>query len=196
MKIPVVGFDPSMANWGIAEGTLDLSTGYLDDLRLQTIETSVSKNKQVRTNSVDLQRAEDLAIAAIAAGQRAKVIFVEVPVGSQNANGMKAYGICVGVLGALRAMGLQVIEVTAFEVKKSFTGNKLATKKEMIARAVELYPEANYPMYRGRVADKAEHVADAIAAIHAGVLTPVFQNMMRLYEEVKPDANHPEPSGN
>jgi len=48
-----------------------------------------------------------------------------------------------------------------------------------------LYPHANFPMYRDEVAKKAEHVADAIAAIHAGVQTPVFKNLMRLFAEVK-----------
>lgn len=182
MKIPVAGFDPSLANWGIAEGELDLSTGYLTGLVLETVSTEKGKNKQIRTNSDDLQRAEDLARRVIEIGRRSKVIFVEVPVGSQSANGMKAYGVVVGILGALRALDIQIIEVTALEVKKVFTGNKNATKKEMIAQAVLLYPEANFPMYRGEVAEKAEHVADAIASIHAGVSTPVFKNLIRLYE--------------
>ena len=45
MKIPVAGFDPSMTHWGVAEGTLDLSTGFLDGLRLDTIVTQKSKKK-------------------------------------------------------------------------------------------------------------------------------------------------------
>jgi Holliday junction resolvasome RuvABC endonuclease subunit len=181
MKLAVAGFDPSLTSWGIAEGELDLETGCLDASCLLVMEPIKSKSKQVRQNSTDLAVSEQLAKAALAAGRRAKVIFVEVPVGSQSARAMASYGICVGILGALRAEGIQIIEVTATEVKLALTGNKNATKEQMIASAVALYPEADFPNVRGRITAKAEHVADALGAIHAGVNTPVFQNLMRLY---------------
>lgn len=189
MKIPVVGMDPSFTAWGMAEGQLDLTTGYLDGLDLQTVKTKKTKNKQVRVNSDDMQRAEDIALEALATARRCKVVFIECPVGTQSASGMKAYGFCIGVFGCFRAEGIQVIEVTATEVKKALTGNKNATKEEMIAAAMALYPEANWPMQtvkgvRSVIAGTAEHMADAIGAIHAGVRTPVFQNLMRLYAEV------------
>ena len=184
MKIPVVGFDPSLTNWGIAESLLDLTTGFMNTPVLTLVEPEKIKNKQVRQNSVDLFVAEQLAKEALAVARRAKVVFVEVPVGSQSARAMASYGVCVGILGAIRSEGIPLIEVTAYEVKKIFTGDKNATKREMISKAVELYPDANFPRQRERVVDKAEHVADAIAAIHAGVLTPTFQNLMRLFEKV------------
>lgn len=180
MLIQVAGFDPSLTNWGIAEGQLDLDTGYLENVRLEIVSTEKGKAKQVRTNSDDLQRCEELARKALEVGRRCKAIFVEVPVGSQNASGMKAYGVVCGILGTLRAEGIQIIEVTPTEVKKTFTGNKNATKEQMIAQAVQLYPDANFPMHRGQIASKAEHVADALAAIHAGVSTPIFQNLLRI----------------
>ena len=180
MLIQVAGFDPSFTNWGIAEGQLDLDTGYLENVRLEIVFTEKGKAKQVRTNSDDLQRCEELARKALEVGRRCKAIFVEVPVGSQNASGMKAYGVVCGILGTLRAEGIQIIEVTPTEVKKTFTGNKNATKEQMIAQAVQLYPDANFPMHRGQIASKAEHVADALAAIHAGVSTPIFQNLLRI----------------
>lgn len=180
MLIQVAGFDPSFTNWGIAEGQLDLDTGYLKNVRLEIVSTEKGKAKQVRTNSDDLQRCEELARKALEVGRRCKAIFVEVPVGSQNASGMKAYGVVCGILGTLRAEGIQIIEVTPTEVKKTFTGNKNATKEQMIAQAVQLYPDANFPMHRGQIASKAEHVADALAAIHAGVSTPIFQNLLRI----------------
>jgi len=180
MRIPVVGFDPSMRHWGIAEGTLDLETGFLDDLHLSLIEPKEKTHKQVRTNSIDMTIAEELYFTALPAAKKAKAIFVEVPVGSQSASGMKAYGMCVGILGSMRAEGIQLIEVTASEVKVALAGKKLATKEEMISAGVSLYPQANWPRHRGEIVARAEHVADAIGAIHAGVRTPVFQNMLRL----------------
>lgn len=184
MIIPVAGFDPSLTHWGIAEGQLDLTTGVLDNLLLSMAKTEKTNSKQVRTNSIDLQRAEELADLALKVGKRSKVVFVECPVGSQSANAMKSYGICIGILGALKSEGVQLIEVTAFEVKRALTGNKNATKKNMIEAAYGLYPEANWLMCGRRLINDNEHMADAVGAIHAGVNTPMFQNLMRLLEKV------------
>lgn len=185
MRIPVVGFDPSLRNWGIAASELDLTTGYLDTPRLSLIHVKDEAGKQVRKNSKDLHLAEQLARAVLVEARKAKVVFVEVPVGSQSARAMASYGVCIGVLGALRAENIPLIEVSPTEVKLAFTGNRNATKEEMIREAVSLYPGANFPRHAGQInMSKAEHVADAIAAIHAGAVTPMFQNLMRLFSEV------------
>jgi Holliday junction resolvasome RuvABC endonuclease subunit len=184
MKIPVVGMDPSLRNWGLASAQLDLTTGYLDDPQLALVCPKDLPGKQVRQNSSDLHLAEQLSTEVIAAAKLAKVIFVEVPIGSQSARAMASYGICVGVLGAVRALGIPLIEVTPTEVKKALTNNKLATKDQMIAAGMKLYPNVNWPTHGGRVTAKAEHVADAIGAIHAGVQTSTFKNLMRLFQGV------------
>lgn len=192
MRIPVVGFDPSMRHWGIAEGTLDLETGFLENLNLTLIEPKDKANKQVRTNSIDMGIAEMLYDAALPAAKRAKAIFVEVPVGSQSASGMKAYGMCVGILGSMRSNGVELIEVTASEVKLALAGKKTASKDEMVKAGVALYPAANWPRHsqrgkgfaKGDIQNSAEHVADAIGAIHAGVQTPTFQQLIRLLQKV------------
>lgn len=187
MEIPVVGFDPSLNNWGIAEARLDLETGFLSIPTLTVIQTEPEGGKKkVRVNSSDLRRAGELAEGAFKAAEQAKVIFVEVPVGSQSARAMASYGTCIGILGSLRAKGMEIIEVSPDDNKKVFTGVKNASKDQMIAEAYRLYPTANWPMRGGKViASKAEHMADAIAAIHTGVQTPVFQNLMRLLARTK-----------
>ena len=181
MKITVVGFDPSLTHWGIAVGELDLTTGVLDTPVLKVLAPEKVTKKQVRQNSIDLDVAKQLATAAFVVARQAKAIFVEVPVGSQSARAMAAYGICVGILGAMLSEGMQLIEVTAEEVKRAITGNRHATKAQMIAEAVKLYPNANFPTFRGKPTLASEHVADAIGTIHAGVNTPLFQNLMKLY---------------
>jgi Holliday junction resolvasome RuvABC endonuclease subunit len=181
MKIPVLGMDPSLRNWGLAVAQLDLVTGILDTPSLDLVCPKDLKGKQVRKNSSDLHLAEQLAATVIEAAKKAKVVFVECPVGSQSARAMASYGICVGILGAIRSLNIPLIEVTPTEVKVSLTGNKNATKDQMIKRAVELYPGATFPMHHGKMTSKAEHVADAIGAIWAGVHTPTFQTILRLY---------------
>jgi Holliday junction resolvasome RuvABC endonuclease subunit len=182
MKIPILGMDPSLTHWGLASSSLDLTTGIMDDPVNTLIVPDRLQHKQVRQNSKDLHEAEQLASIVFKLARQAKVIFAEVPVGSQSARAMASYGVCVGILGALRAEGIQVIEVTATEVKKALTGRSQATKREMINAAVALYPTSDFFARGGKIPDKAEHVADAIGAIHAGVNTSTFQNLMRLFQ--------------
>ncbi len=191
MKIQVVGFDPSFRHWGIAIAMLDLTTGFLDTPTLQIVEPVEPTGKQVRQNSIDLAIASQLAVSAIHYANLAKVIFVECPVGSQSAAAMKAYGVCVGILGSVMSQGVPLVEVTALEVKKALANNANATKAQMITAATKLYPEASWPRHeqngakykKGELHSKCEHAADAIGAIHAGVNTPMFQNLLRLYKD-------------
>lgn len=178
--IPVLGMDPSLRNWGLASAMLDPVTGKLSQVQLDLVQPKETKGKQVRQNSKDLEIAELLAHGLHGPVQAAKLVFVEVPVGSQSARAMASYGVCVGILGMLRAQGTEIIEVSPTEVKLAMTGLKNATKAEMIAAALTRYPDANFPRHRGQVSDKAEHVADALGAIHAGIQTPVFKNLLRL----------------
>lgn len=184
MLVPVIGMDPSLRNWGLAEGILDLEQGYLNDLNLSLVQPKDMEGKQVRKNSSDLHLALQLAQGVIPLVQKAKVIFVEIPVGSQSARAMASYGLCIGLLGAIRSLDIPLIEVSATEVKRALSGNPNATKREMIDAAFSAYPSANFPMTRGKINDKAEHMADAIGAIHAGVQTPMFQQLMRLLGKV------------
>jgi hypothetical protein len=174
--------DPSLRNWGLAAGWLDLQSGHLSDVHLQVIQPKEETSKQVRKNSKDLEIARLLVTDLNPLVWAAKVIFVEVPVGSQSARAMASYGICVGILGSFQACGFQLIEVSPNEVKTALTGKKDATKGQMIAAARHAYAGANWPMQKDQViVSKAEHMADAIGAIHAGVHTAAFQQLMRLY---------------
>lgn len=179
--ITVLGMDPSMRNWGLASALLDPDTGILHDLHLQVIQPKEVTGKKVRQNSKDLEIARLLSAGLVAPVRAAQVIFVEVPVGSQSSRSMASYGLCVGILGALQAQGFQIIEVTASEVKLALAGIKEASKTQMIGSGLIRYPKANWPMQAGKIiVSKAEHMADAIGAIHAGIQLPTFQNLLRL----------------
>lgn len=183
--LKLVGQDPSLRNWGLAVGFYDLETKKLSVEYLDLTNPDVPKGKQVRQNSKDLESAFQLYRGAAHVTTGAHAIFVEVPVGSQSARAMASYGICVGVLGALRANGIPFFEVTPNEVKLASVGNKTATKQEMIEWAMAAHPEANWPTYKQNGKDlvseaKAEHMADAIAAIHAGMSCNAFQQMLSI----------------
>lgn len=182
--IKVVGLDPSLRNWGVVVGSMlpGVPSSLLIN-ELNVLNPLLSKGKQVRQNSLDLESAKQLAEGVIAAVKGAQVVFVEVPVGSQSARAMASYGICCGVLGAIRAIGIPLLEVSPNEVKLASTGKSTASKREMIQWAMTKHPEAPWPMYKVRGVQevseaKAEHMADAVAAIYAGLVSNSFQQML------------------
>jgi hypothetical protein len=183
-ELNVLGFDPSLRHWGIAAGVYDTSTKHLDVKHLDVTEPVIVKTKQTRVNNSDLQAAEQLSAAAMSAMVNADAIFVEVPHGSQSARAMAGYGICIGVLGSLRASGTHFFELTEREVKLAALNKKTATKQEMIDWAMAHWPNANWPMYKQKgqlvlSAAKAEHMADACATIHAGIQSQQFQQLLQ-----------------
>lgn len=187
MLLRVAGFDPSLRNWGVALGTYDTVTQELKIKTVSVIQPVLPTGKQVRQNSEDLEAAAQLCAGARAYAKEAQVIFVEVPVGSQSARAMASYGICVGVLGALRATGTPFFEVTPTEVKMATVGKKTASKAEMIEWATTEQPQATWPYYteKGRQLlsqAKAEHMADAIGAIVAGIQTNPFKQAVPLLQ--------------
>lgn len=181
--IPVVGFDPSLRNWGIAKALLCPKTLQIHLQEVSVICPNQLTGKQVRQNSKDIEAAKQLTEGAINALQGAKAIFVEVPVGSQSARAMASYGVCVGVLGALRSSGIPFFELTPTEIKLAGAGTKNASKQDMIKWAIQAHPAANWPRYTKLGEEliseaKAEHMADAVAAIHAGIRCSAFQQVL------------------
>jgi len=182
------GFDPSMKNFGLVKAKLDMDEGYLSDLELSLVQTSVdTKNKKVlRKNVQDFERAQKLFKETSAFFEGLDVICVELPVGSQSAAAMKSYGVCIALTAALN---IPIIYVTATEVKLAGHGTKNATKQQMIDWVVNEYPELPWLRYKKHgvmVLNSAnEHLADAIAALHAGVQTDQFEIYKRLYTGTK-----------
>lgn len=174
------GFDPSMSNFGMVKGLLDSEEGtfVLSAMHLET--TSPTKDKSIRKNLQDFERARKLFVAAKAFFEGVDVICVELPVGSQSAAAMKSYGVCIALAAALE---MPMIYVTAAEVKIAGAGNKTSSKKEMVSWGTSEYPEAPWltRKLKGKqeYLDKNEHLADALAAIHAGVITPQFENYIK-----------------
>lgn len=178
----VAGLDPSMSNFGMVKGNLDLTTGVLSDLQLVLQSTSPdSSNKTVRKNSQDLTRARQVSAALVEFLNGVDMVFVEIPVGSQSARAMASYGICIGVLSHVSN---PMIQVTPSEVKVAATGLKTASKQQMIDWATTRYSEADWITKKVKgittFTNANEHLADALAAIHAGVLTDEFKQARAL----------------
>jgi hypothetical protein len=184
-RLKLIGVDPSLRNWGLAWAAYDTVNHELDIIRLDSLHPDLPKGKQVRQNSLDLESAQQLFAGTAAFVAGAHAVFVEVPVGSQSARAMASYGICVGILGSLRASGTPFLEVTPSEVKLATGLKKTASKREMIDWAVKRHPAANWPTYmehgKTLVSEaKAEHQADAVAAIYAGLNLNQFKQMLAM----------------
>lgn len=198
--LKIIGMDPSMSNWGFAKATLNLDTMefHVDDLVLTCTmpERDKKLKKAVRKNSEDLSRAKILHKAIQEHTQGHWLAIAEVPHGSQSARGMASYAMCIGILASCP---IPLIEVTEGEVKLAGYGKKTATKEEMIEWAMKTHPEAPWRLQtsasKGKVgkgghivgAYKAgdpkaenEHLADAVAAIHAGLDTDQFHQAISL----------------
>lgn len=183
----VVGLDPALRNWGWSKGIYVPETGLISINAVGVIQPVIPTGKQVRVNSSDLLAAEQLMAETHKVVKDAQAVFVEVPVGSQSSRAMTSYGICVGVLGSLRAMGIPFIELTPLEVK-AVSGKKLASKQEMILWATQKFPDAGWPLQTKKgvtsiVEGKAEHMADATAAIVAGVNNQQFKQFVHMHKE-------------
>lgn len=170
-----VGFDPSLRHWGISQGEYNLLTSTLTLQAVDVIEPKLPTHKSVRVNSKDLEAARQLAHAVFEVASEAQVIFVEVPHGSQSARAMAGYGICLGILGALRTQGKQFYELTEAEVKLATVGRHASSKKDMIDWITSRHPEVLWSPHA-----RIEHQADATAAIYAGVQHPQFLQTLQL----------------
>ncbi|KLU17104.1 MULTISPECIES: hypothetical protein [Xenorhabdus] len=178
--IKVVGIDPSLSNFGIVFGELDIGNNTVVKIeRMELTQTeSGDTKKSVRVNSDDLRRASEIWKKAKPIIDQAQLIFCELPVGSQSSRAQTSYGICIGVLACIDK---PLIQVTPIEIKKFVADKKTTTKEEIIAWATQKHPEAPWltRKEKGKVklVNKNEHLADAIAAIHTGIQTDQYRQV-------------------
>ena len=186
----IAGIDPSLSNFGMVKGALDLSQDkplfLLDKMFLQESKQDKANAKVVRKNSDDLNRARLLHDAMQEFISDADLVIVDVPVGSQSARSMASYGICIGLLSSIAQ---PMIQVTPTEVKLAAVGSKTASKAEMIDWATSLYPNAQWIKHKQKgkwvIGNKNEHLADALAAVHAGLATDSFKQMTAFMNQRK-----------
>lgn len=180
MIIKAIGIDPSLTNTGIAQVTVDLNTEAITVKDLKLMQTEKIQAKQVRVSSDSLRRAADIAAFLRRESTDYRIAFAEVPSGGQSAKAVYSFGISVGLLAFL-GLDVPVIEVQPSETKLATVGTKTASKQEMIEWAVETYPSA--PWIRRKLKGELvltnanEHLADALAVVHAGIRTGDFQRL-------------------
>ena len=170
MKYRIVGLDPSLRNLGIAKGYFDTATKKLTIDTCITVCPKVSKDR-LRVGTKDILRVRYLLDELVPQIKDADLVIAEVPTGSQSASAMKSYAVCIALLAMVQKIKGELIEVTPQQVK-AIVGNLEASKADVIQWVKKHHPEAPLELYRGSInAAKAEHQADAIVAIYAGLKT-------------------------
>ena len=172
-----------MRNTGIAIGELDTSTWQPKITELHLVKTEPG---EARSASEDLlHRCMEIHHAAHQRTTGCQQVFAELPTGGSNKQ--TAFNLGAGFVAALVGLPTSVVPVTPYDVKRAALGHlpsKQRDKKAMVAWAMQAHPEAPWPTYEREgveypVTDvnHLEHLADAIAAIYAGI-----QKMKGQYE--------------
>lgn len=181
--IRVGGCDPALKNVGMVKGDLDLETGEFTLLDLCLVTTAPTTVKSTRVNSDDLSRARVLYKGMTSFLADVDLLCVEIPVGSQTSRAQTSYGVCIGLLASL---DMPFIECTAKAVKVAATGNGNASKQDMIDAMVAAYPDAPWLTRKLKgetlITGANEHLADAVASIHAGVASPQFKELRLIFD--------------
>lgn len=187
IKLRVAGIDPALQNMGMVKGDLDLTSLVFTPDEIKLIETKPTKVKGIRKNEDDLQRAVTLSEELSRFTEGCTIVFVELPVGSQSARAMVSYGVCIGMFSSLNQGKLVITQ--ASEGKRILTGDKNASKETMLNVACDKYRYLPW-IYTTRkgvttLANKNEHVADAIASVLAGIQTNKFKHLLEVLKVLR-----------
>lgn len=177
-KITILGQDPAFSNYGLALVDVDILTKELHPRWIHLIETKKTTNKQVRASSDKLIRARQIALEVRSHECDCNMIAAEIPSGAQSASAANALGIALGIVAG---HSKPLIEVSAAEAKRAATGYADASKGDMVAWAYEQWPNLDWVKGRskdmpGGLANKNEHMADALAIVKAATMTAMFDN--------------------
>lgn len=178
----ILGVDPSLVNTGVI--LLDDITGNWEVTDMELIVTKASQLKGVRKNYDDYSRARELWDALTPWIDRADWLAIEIPqIAGANvqARSMWASGIALGTLATIKK---PMKWLTPKEVKEAI-GNATASKTEMAEWAYKTHPNAPWPKrkFKGEMVplENNHHLADALAAAHAGIKKGLIECDSKLY---------------
>jgi len=196
-EIAVLGLDPGLRRTGYAVARVDASKRVITEvLEFGTLCTERQTEKAIRKTSDDLRRAEFHAVALqeIVRKNEIQIVSMEMSTTTPYTYPTFSFGVMLGIAASL---GSPIIQVLPYELKKAVTGDSQGTKRAIVAWAMKITASSDltWPTssrsnklglkYEGRpVSAAAEHPADALAAIEAGLQTDQFRLAATLFENV------------
>ena len=184
-KIKIVGYDPSTSHWGICRATVDVHSleFTIDQLTLVNTESEVKKG--VRKDSDDLRRAGIVRAGMLLSCTGAALAISEIPFMNPGSYASANFNSGL-VTGVLAGCPIPLIQVFPQDVKLATVGVRNAAKEEVIAWAMEMFPDAPWLMrkLRGKMVPvmSNEHLADAVASIYAGLRTEQFGQAVSMFK--------------
>lgn len=185
-SIRIMGIDPGFANIGVARLSFDAEEGYyLHGLHLITTKKN-TKKKGIRSKSDDLRRLLEVVqqFEEIVVSWPADVYsFEECPSISANVTSTRkiatGWGACCAI--AARRSNVMVLEYAISDLKEVVTGNRKASKEEMIATLGKRFPQ----LLKMKVAKgKLEHPADGLAACLTATKDPAVLSLANALRRV------------
>ena len=186
-SLTVLGIDPGFASTGFAIADVSLVSCRIAKVHAIGIsKTEPTKLRKIRKTSDDLARARQHAglLRGLVDQYAVDVIAYEMASTTPYTLPNFSFGVMMGIVATLNR---PIIEVLNYEVKQAATGDRNATKADVIRWAVGITgrQKIDWPtsgkkntvnlIYRGRhVTLAAEHPADALAAIQAAIGTEQF----------------------
>lgn len=183
MKVNITGFDPSLNNWGISHAEYNTETNELK-IKDGTVLRMKSKDKNLKQNQKDLIHAQSLYSKVYPHLKDTHICCIELPIGSQSSRAMVSYAMCIGLIGSLmnHYPNTYFIFVNPYKVKQ-VVGANTTTKEEIIQWVKDKHPEYSLP----KAKNQAEHIADSICAIYAGLNSTL--NLKEIIHEIDINPN-------
>lgn len=198
-NIRIAGVDPSLTHTGLAKGVLDLDTGNMNITKVLIAKTAPENGKTVRKNSDDLRRCSIVTKLLYEELADCDIVFGEIPTGAQSARAAFAFGMVIGIVAGVTtspAFKPAFIQVLPHQVKSAIPGGtKNTSKEEIVEWAITNWPDVGWPARKGGAYEvpgigsftaDAEHMADAAAAINAGLLTDDAKNLLAMLRKHVP----------
>lgn len=185
-EIKIIGIDPSLRNTGLAAMQFNIKTGKGQLLDLKMAYTYPQKEKRGK-NLHDLNSIKSIleTIESFFEHHKPDLVCAELPLGSKSSQAMLGLGVSTAVLATVKQ---PIILVSPFAVKKVVTTDKRKVEKsDVIDWATSRHPEGNWFIRRvkGNMVFQAknEHIADAVAAIYAGLASKQFEEFITNYQK-------------
>lgn len=168
----ILGIDIGLQNTGLALLTYDGQEGF--SLRsVGIIRTRLDKDLDSKAQD-DVRRCRELLYELGGAELSADAVVAESPTGSQNAMGMKAYGMCACLLASISK---PLFLVSPLEVKRVINPNQSGKTKAAGKKTIINWVNERHPGILDARLGVAEHQADAVVAVYAAT-----QHLRNYYE--------------
>ena len=191
MIIRALGIDPGFANCAFCLAEIDVEKVTVMPKHLDIVRTSKASKADIDNTPVELMTGgkkellssyDDFRRLRIITSkiqlleEKVDVVISEMPTtGAKNHNAAKALAYALALVSTCRK---PIVQVTPSMVKELTVGDRNATKEEMISWAVEQHPALNWVKRGGKLVGWNEHMADALAAIYAGIQTEQFERFV------------------